>query len=71
MNKTYSKDDKIQGKPSPPNITSVTYVSVDLDWKDYLNKIHEKMNAQSDKINPLAEVIFKKDSSEDWESGYM
>ncbi|CAH8618002.1 unnamed protein product [Schistosoma haematobium] len=71
MNKTYSKDDKIQGKPSPPNITSVTYVSVDLDWKDYLNKIHEKMNAQSDKINPLAEVIFKKDSSEDWESGYI
>ncbi|VDP40493.1 unnamed protein product [Schistosoma curassoni] len=71
MNKTYSKDDKIQGKPSPPNITSVTYVSVDLNWKDYLNKIHEKMNGQSDKINPLAEVIFKKDSSEDWESGYI
>uniref|UniRef100_A0A3Q0KP97 Putative ankyrin repeat-containing n=1 Tax=Schistosoma mansoni TaxID=6183 RepID=A0A3Q0KP97_SCHMA len=71
MNNTYSKDDETQGKPSPPNITSVTYGNVELDWKDYLDKIQEKMNAQSNKINPLAEVIFKKDSSEDWESGYI
>ncbi|CAH8638724.1 unnamed protein product [Schistosoma rodhaini] len=71
MNNTYSRDDETQGKASPPNITSVTYGSVELDWKDYLNKIQEKMNAQSNKINPLAEIIFKKDSSEDWESGYI
>ncbi|CAH8545991.1 unnamed protein product [Schistosoma turkestanicum] len=71
MNYTYLKNDQIQGKPTPPIITNITYMSVELDWKENLDRICEKMNTPTNMVNPLAEVIFKKDSSEDWESGYI
>ncbi|TNN20168.1 Fibronectin type 3 and ankyrin repeat-containing 1 protein [Schistosoma japonicum] len=67
----YSNDENVRRKPSPPNIIEVTYMSVELNWKEELDKIREKIDAQPNKTNPLAEVIFKKNSSDDWESGYI
>ncbi|CAH8864469.1 unnamed protein product [Trichobilharzia szidati] len=71
MNTRNPIEDKSSGKPSPPNITEVTYMSVELDWEEEVNRIHEKMKQQPKKLNLLAEVILKKDSSDEWENAYI
>ncbi|CAH8612741.1 unnamed protein product [Heterobilharzia americana] len=64
-------NNRSQRKPAPPNIVEVTYMSIELDWKEELNRILEEMSKRKMKVNPLAEVILKKDSSDEWENGYI